>query len=56
MNAEVKLSEQEIRLLLIAIEACIWPNELDRHPSSRTKSIAIRATRKLNKMREREEA
>ena len=52
MSAELKLDEQEIRLLLIAVDSCLWPVEIDRHPSVTTNSIAVRAKRKLNKMKE----
>jgi len=51
MNVELKLNEQEIKLLLIAVDACLWPVEIDRHPSVTTNSIALRAKRKLNKMK-----
>jgi|TARA_R110000824_G_scaffold161164_1_gene336385 hypothetical protein len=45
-----KLNEQEINLLLVALDSCIFPIEQDLPQAITTHSAAKRAERKLRKM------
>mgnify|MGYP000110471898 CR=1 FL=1 len=47
-----KLNEQEIRLLLVALDACIFPIEQSVPQAITTHAAAKRAERKLRKMLE----
>jgi len=45
--SEPKLREEEVKLLLMSLDSCIFPEELNRHPKNRSTSIHIRTERKL---------
>tara|TARA_R100000234_G_C4989137_1_gene174679 strand:- start:519 stop:710 length:192 start_codon:yes stop_codon:yes gene_type:complete len=45
--SEPVLTDEEIRLLLLTLDSCVFPEELWMHPSKRSRSIHIRAERKL---------
>lgn len=47
-----KLNEQEINLLLVALDSCIFPIEQDLPQAITTHAAAKRAERKLRKMLE----
>ena len=47
MDQEPTLTDDEIRLLLLTLDSSVFPEELWMHPSERSRSIHIRAERKL---------
>ena len=47
MTDEPKLKTEEIKLLLITLDSCAYPEELYRHPKDRSRSVHIRTERKL---------
>ena len=44
---EPKLKDEEIKLLLMTLDSRIFPEEFNRHPKNRSRSVQLRTERKL---------
>ena len=47
MTDEPTLKTEEIKLLLMTLDSCVFPEELYRHPKDRSRSVHVRTERKL---------
>ena len=47
MKDEPTLKTEEIKLLLMTLDSCVFPEELYRHPKDRSRSVHVRTERKL---------